>query len=328
MRAVAPEILAVTGLLAAVGLLVLIPALLFIPDAVKLISHDQSIVFGGAGTFFTLLGVLLLALGLELAAFGAILLYLARSIFLGDRVGRGLTLVIAGCTVAAYFLGLVAGDQTVAGSPSGTVTGVLALLGAIGVIAILFFSPRARAHFDRHDDRPVSVATASTLIAWVAVAGIIDGAILVGFATYKTSFVVYGVLFLLASFGLLGLNRQLRAGSAGARWGATAVAVVYLVVSVLVLHDTFDYVQLAIGLSIIGLLWLPPEAEAHFGSRLDLSRFMPAPQPSWQAASVGASAGATGHGYGHPQAAGFCPQCSTPAGGADHFCQNCGAGLG
>jgi hypothetical protein len=335
VRAVPPEILAVTGLLLAVGLLVLVPALVFLPDAIQLFS------FGG--TLATLFGVLFLAFALELAAFGAILLYLARLVYLGDRVGRGLTLVVAGSTVVAYFLGLVAGDAAYGdGGPAGGVTGILALLGALGVIAILFFAPRARAHFDRHDNRPVSVATASTMIAWIAAVGIIDGAILLGFATLKLSFVVYGALFLIASFGLLGLKHQLRAGSPGARWGATAFALTYLVVSVLVFHGTFDYVQLAIGLAIIGLLWLPPEVEAHFGSRLALEKFLQpqATQPGWQTAGAPAPAGPAGYAYAQPQPAAeapppasaspsppslaACPHCASGVGPADRFCQQCG----
>jgi hypothetical protein len=339
VHAVAPEIWAVTGLLVAVGLLLLVPALLFVSDAVRLMANSP-------GTVLTLLGGLFLAIGLELAAFGAILIYLARLVYLGDRVGRGLTLVVAGCTVAASFLGLVAGDQTLVGSPAGEVTGVFALLGALGVVAILFFAPRARAHFDRHDDRPVSVATASTLIAWMAVAGIIDGAILLGFAPYKASFAVYGVLFLIASFGLLGLNRQLRAGSVGARWGATAFALVYLVVAVLVLHGTFDYVQLTIGLAIIGLLWVPPEVEAHFGSRLALEKIAqsPSPQPRWQAAGAAGTADPVGYAFAPPQPAATtpppayappasavpaaCPRCAAEVGQADRFCEQCGAETG
>ena len=244
------ELLAVCALMTLAGVLLLWPALQVLPDAFRLLGY------GSLGRAF---GLLALDLALVVLTLGVSLLLLAWRLTQADRVARGLAYILLG----GYSFAVLIGNDHSAGL-------IVTMLLCLAAMAILAGAPNVRAFFTgpnaAHAQEAVSVTVVRTLFAVFAWMMLLFGVSYLPAGALGGRFVVVGLFLIATGAGLFTLNRHLARGEPAARVTATGLMAAY---SLLVLiaggRATATLLGLAFAAAAVGLLWLPSDAQQHFG---------------------------------------------------------------
>jgi hypothetical protein len=227
--------------------LVLWPALKALPDLLKALGQGGIV-------------LLLLSVWLLLAGFGAALLLLAWRLAHGDRVARGLTYVLCGALGGSILLG----DQQ-----QGSL--MLVALSCAGIAAVLAGSPRVKQFFTGgaapQGDQPVPVTVARTLVAvWAGCVGF-GGLAMLPLAGVAAKYFLIGAIFVGLAIAAFRLNRRLAAGDATTRTIVSSGAGAYLLLLLILgRRDPGMLVPLGLVAGTVWNLWVPAEAQRHFGS--------------------------------------------------------------
>ncbi|HZU78913.1 MAG TPA: hypothetical protein VE991_03260, partial [Acidimicrobiales bacterium] len=233
------------GLLTALGVFVLIPSAILIKDAISSITADA---------LSRAFGLFILEFALVFAAVGAACLAIVWLLFLGDKVGRMLAVILCASIALAELL-------------NSTRTGwdTTALVVSIGCVLALVALPDSRAFFSSDDPRPVGVVVTTALLAVLAWSWALAGIMLLPLGRYEGKDVAYGILFLAGAVVATIVNRQLRLGNQTARIVASVVLVAVSVVDLLVEHTAAGaVVMVGLAAGAIGTLWIPESSRNFF----------------------------------------------------------------
>lgn len=241
-----PELLLVCALMSIAGVLLLWPALQVLPDAFREF---------GAGPLGRALGLLALDLALVILALGVGLLILAWRLTQADRVARGLSYIVLG----GYSFAVLVGDD----HSAGLIVTMLLCLAAIGILAA---APNVREYFNRTTNTgPTSVTIVRTLFAAFAFLMLLFGISYLPAGALGGQYVIVGLLLLGIGAAMFTLNRRLADGSASARVAATVLMAGYaLLVLIAGGRATATLLGLAFAAAVIGMLWIPEDAQRHF----------------------------------------------------------------
>lgn len=251
------ELWAVIALFAAPGLYFVIQSLRVLPDTVNLLT---------SGWLGFRLGLIVLFLVLVIAALGVGLLAIARLLHHADRVGRGLAYIAAAAVAAGVLFG----------SSNQSTGAVLAMLGALGAIAVLALAPAVRAHFTG-PNAPQHAEPTSVVIARVCLVCVLIGFALVGFAyfllgTIEGKYLLVGLGLLALAFAGQRVSGRLLLADRQARSLITVGCLAAFVLLLIGLHDAGAFTLLALVIAVPICLWIPADARAFFGDApLDLS---------------------------------------------------------
>ncbi len=236
------------GLLVAAGLYLLVPNLLNLPEEIRLLTVG--------GWQDDLLFLVLLVLELF---FGAVCVYLAVRLVNADRVGRILTLAVAG----SLCMGLLVAN-------SGTNATAVAIVGSFAVLGILTMVEEVKAYFTgRHAKEPsgpVSVVAARWLLTVLGVVLFLTGLIFLLLGGTGVDYIVpVGIALILVSAEAELQAVGIRKGSDKARKLATGAMVVAIAaLYILNLQVTPLYMLMGVAGAIMALLWIPEDARRHF----------------------------------------------------------------
>lgn len=245
-----PELLAVCALMALAGALLLWPVVLFLQAASNLI---------GAGSPWFAIGLLLLDGALLFGAVGAGLVILAWRLTKADRVARGLSYILLGDLACTVLLG---GDF-----PAGL---VVTMLLSLASLAVLGFAPAVRQFFTGpaapHASQGISVTIARTLITWFAVAFVIVGITFLPMGVLGAKMVIAGIVFVGVGVGVQVLSARLAAGDANARQITSGLMGLYVILALIAAgRGPSGLMGVVIAVAVVALLWLPQDAQRHFG---------------------------------------------------------------
>lgn len=251
--AVPPEVVLVVALLSLSGLFLLVPALALLPGALDALGSGTE--FGRAFGALVLIAILLVG------ASGAACLCLATMVWRADRVGRLLTVVLAGVMA----LSLIAADDR-------DMADTIALLLAIGTVFALCLMPNARSFFTEPNARqyrqPEPVIAARALLVGLAFILGLVGLLFLPVGSVDGKYYVIGLAVVAISVVLFTTNVRIGAGDPGARTTASVLMGGYGVLLLLAeLQGTGLLLPLSLALAVPALLWLPQSSQAHFASR-------------------------------------------------------------
>lgn len=221
-----------------------------LPDSLSLI---------GAEFFGWRIGLALTLIVVMVGLMGAGMLAIAWKLYRVDRVGRGLSYVVAG----TIMIGVITSGNT-------TSADVAALLGSIAGASILAASPRVRETFAGpsaiHRDVPTSVIVSRVSVGLFSALAVVLALTYFLLATVDASYALVGVVALLvvalaskSSARLMQADRQARV--------QLSIGAGVLVVLALALGKASTGLTLPLGLiaAAIACLWLPNDARAFFG---------------------------------------------------------------
>lgn len=266
-----PAALAIAlGLMSMAGLALLIASAISVPTVFGLLTGGDDL-WG--------LGLLVLSTMAVAAAMGLTLLVLAARMASADRVARGVSFVSLTAVTAAALLGQ---DRDLAS--------VVVGLGCLGTLGLLTLPPSVNAFFrdsPAHGSEAVSVVVARTLVAFWGTFVIFGGVLLVPLGGLDGRLTGIGAAITALGIAAIGANRALKTGHPLARIFVTMGAVAYALL--LVFLDRWEaslLVPLTLAGGVIGFLWLPEDARAHFNANRgtaartsDGSRAPAPPQP-------------------------------------------------
>jgi hypothetical protein len=203
------------------------------------------------------LGLVLLGQIAMMAALGVGLMVLALQMASGSRVARGVSFVL----LLAVTAGLAFGADR--GLPA-----LLVIAGCLVTLGLLALAPNVNAFFrgsPAHGTEALSVVVARTLIAIWAGTAILMGLVYLPLAGLNWRLTALGMaLIALGVVSLIG-NSRLAAGSSSARILLTIGAAGYvLLLLTLGQWQPTLIVPLSLIGGVLGFLWLPADAKAHF----------------------------------------------------------------
>lgn len=220
-----------------------------LPDSIKLI---------GAQFFGFRLGLALTMIVVLVGLLGAAMLAIAWRLYLRDRVGRGLAYAFGGTIIVSVLF-----------SSSRTSAETWAMIFSIVGIAILAFSPRVRATFDRADSgdgTPTSVVVSRTAIAIFSAIAILVAVIYLLLASVSAKYVAVAIVAAGAAVLASIWSKRLVHADRSARLYLTLGGVVVAIAMLTLGRFTAGLlVPLGLLVSAIGSLWLPNDAREFFG---------------------------------------------------------------
>lgn len=317
------ELVGVCALMTVAGLLLLWPALQIVSPAFQML---------GAAGLGTALGLLVLELALMILALGVGLLLLAVRLTRADRVARGLSYALLG----GFSLSVLLGNDHSTGL-------IVVMLACVACLATLAGAPAVRTFFTGpgapHAGEGVSVTVARTLLAVFACAVIFLGVAFLPAGDLGARWVVVGVVLIAIGAGVFTISSRLSRGEPAARLLISGLMALYGILDLITAgRNTVSILPLMMAAAIVGLLWIPADAQRHFSRSLPAGRPQSdAPGPARRtgdeaqvpgAAAWPVTAPADSGGSPSPQVTpSFCAQCGTCAAAQDNFCGNCGTAV-
>src|SRR5579863_1135745 len=147
---------------------------------------------------------------------------------------------------------------------------VVVMLLCLACLAILAGVPRVRMFFTGpeapHAGEGISVTVARTLLAAFACLCILLGVAFLPAGDLGGQWVLAGIILIAIGITVFVLNSHLARGEPMARLITTGLLVVYAILELITSgRDPASLLPLAMAAGIAGLLWLPPDAQRHFG---------------------------------------------------------------
>jgi hypothetical protein len=234
------------------ALLLMIPVLQALPDTIGLL--DKGSLGRAFGTLLLLVLIILTAAAVACVGLGYLLLR-------ADRVGRILTVALAGSLIFSLLQA----------NSKGTAE-VVVILCSFAAIALLTLSPNARAYLtgptSRTRGQPPPVAAARALVIYIAWALGAIGLALLPVGPYAAKFYVVGIGLVGISAMFLLLARRLAMADTWARTVTSALLGGYIVL-LLVASGGAGNLWLPLGLVVaaLTLLWIPNASREFFAMR-------------------------------------------------------------